>query len=120
MYVGVLRVRFALHDNHSLKGKRRFALSMKQKLRNAFNVAVAEVADQDSHDRLTLAVVAVSGDRRRLESQMTKALLKVEAVSDEDIVDSQVEIFAAEGGEEYIPDPLRDPLQDLEENRAQD
>lgn len=116
MYVGVLRLRFALHDNHSLKGKRRFALSMKQKLRNAFNVAVAEVADQDTHDRLTLAVAAVSGDRRRLESQMTKALLKVEAISDEDLVDSQVEIFAAEGGDEYVPDPLRD----LEENLAQD
>jgi len=116
MYLGVLTVRFALHDNHSLKGKRRFSLSMKQKLRNSFNVAVAEVADQDAHDRLTLAVAAVSGDRRRLESQMTKALLKVEAISDEDIVDSQVEIFAAEGGDEYIPDPLRD----LEADHAQD
>lgn len=109
MYVGVLRVRFALHDNHSLKGKRRFAASMKQKLRNTFNMAVAEVADQDSHDRLTLAAVAVAGERKRVESQMTKALSMVEAVSDEDILDSQVEIFVAEGGEEFDPgdDPHR-------------
>jgi uncharacterized protein len=98
MIIGVLTLRFALHDNHSLKGKRQFAASLKQKLRNHFNAAVAEVDDQDLLDRLTLAVVVVSGDGVRVQSQLSKVLAMVEAVSVEDLVDAHQEIFAADGG----------------------
>ena len=67
MVVGVLTLEFALHGNDSLKGKRRVAQSLKMKLRNKFNVAVAETAMQESWDTLVLAAVTVSaawgGDR---------------------------------------------------------
>ena len=38
MVIAVLTVEYALHGNDSLKGKRRVANSLKQKVRNTFNV----------------------------------------------------------------------------------
>ncbi len=96
MVVGVLRLEFALHGNDSLKGKRRVASSLKQKLRNRFNVAVSEVEAQDSLTRLVLAAVNVGNDRTYLESKLTKAVLMVEAVTPEELVDSDMEFFVAE------------------------
>lgn len=48
MIIGVLTVEYALYGNDSLKGKRRVANSLKQKVRNTFNVAIAEAGTEDS------------------------------------------------------------------------
>ena len=48
MVIGVLTVEYALHGNDSLKGKRRVANSLKQKVRNTFNVAIAEAGTEES------------------------------------------------------------------------
>lgn len=48
MIIGVLTVEYTLHGNDSLKGKRRVANSLKQKVRNTFNVAIAEAGTEDS------------------------------------------------------------------------
>ncbi|BBD07919.1 DUF503 domain-containing protein [Desulfovibrio ferrophilus] len=95
MILGLLRLDFRLHGNRSLKGKRQIANSLKQKLRNKFNVAVSEVEAQDSLDRLVLAVVTVSPESRRVESQLQKALNHAQAATSEELIDSQVEIFSS-------------------------
>lgn len=94
MVVGILTLQFTLHGNDSLKGKRRVAQSLKQKLRNKFNVAVAEVAMQDSWDTLVLAVVTVSPDHTRARSLLQKALLMTEAATDAELTDDDIEIIA--------------------------
>ena len=48
MVIAVLTVEYHLHGNDSLKGKRRVANSLKQKVRNTFNVAIAEYGTEDS------------------------------------------------------------------------
>ena len=50
MVIAVLTVEYHLHGNDSLKGKRRVANSLKQKVRNTFNVAIAEYGTEDSPD----------------------------------------------------------------------
>ena len=57
MIIGTLRLEFRLHGVFSLKEKRKSANSLKQKLRNTFNVSVAETEAQDSHQTLVLGVV---------------------------------------------------------------
>lgn len=94
MMIGVLRLEFALHDNDSLKGKRSFANSMKQKLRNKFNVSVSEIESQDSHTRLVLGVVTCGPDTAAVQGRLTKALNMVEAASTEDLVDCSTEFFS--------------------------
>ncbi|MFW5487008.1 MAG: DUF503 domain-containing protein [Desulfovibrio sp.] len=94
MFIGVLRLEYHLHGNDSLKGKRRVAASLKQKMRTKFNVAVSEVESQDDHARLVLAAVTVGPDTKVVEGRLQKTLNMVEAVCDEDLVDSSVEIFS--------------------------
>lgn len=93
MHVGVLTLEFTLHGNHSLKGKRSVAQSLKRKMRNRFNVSVAEVADQESHTSLVLAAAMVSGDYKRLESTLNKVLCMVEDISPEELTGSDIEIW---------------------------
>jgi uncharacterized protein YlxP (DUF503 family) len=95
MIIGVMTLRFRLHGNDSLKGKRQVAQSLKQKLRNTFNVAVSEVEAQDELSRLVLAVVTVSGETARAESTLSKALSLVEAASPVELVDVSTEVFSA-------------------------
>jgi hypothetical protein len=96
MVVGVLKLTFQLHGNRSLKGKRSVALSIKRKLRNKFNVAVAETELQDVHDTLVLSVVTVAGDYKIAQSRMAKVQTMIDAASPEEIVDSEIEYFSAE------------------------
>ena len=96
MVVGVLTLQFALHGNDSLKGKRRVAQSLKQKVRATFNVSLAEVGSENSMDHLRLAVVSVSNDKRHLESRLTKCLSMMEAICPEEMVYSEISIQGEE------------------------
>lgn len=92
MFIGTLGVEFHLHGNESLKDKRRVANSIKIKLRNKFNVSVAEVFSENDMGRLCLAVVSVSNERRHLESRLNKCMLMLEAVCPEEMVYSEIDI----------------------------
>ncbi|MDD3312334.1 DUF503 domain-containing protein [Pseudodesulfovibrio sp.] len=94
MIFGVLTLEFRLHGNRSLKDKRKVALSLKQKLRNKFNVAVAEVDALDVHDKLVLAVATVANETKRVESSLAKALAMVEAISPAELTRCNTEIFS--------------------------
>lgn len=96
MFVAVLTVEFNLDGNDNLKAKRRVANSLKQKARNTFNVAVAEAGTENSLTRLRLAVVSISNSESHLRARMDKCCLMLEAVSPEEMIDSEVEIYAAD------------------------
>lgn len=96
MVIGVLSVEYQLHGNDSLKGKRSVANSLKQKVRNKFNVSIAEVGSENSLTRLSLNVVSVSNSERHLQSRLTKCLSMMEAVCPEDMTFSDMEFFGVE------------------------
>ena len=79
MFVAVLTVEFALDGNDNLKAKRRVANSLKQKVRNRFNVAIAEAGTENSLTRLRLAVTSISNSESHLRSRMDKCALMMEA-----------------------------------------
>lgn len=93
MIIGVLTLEFRLHGNRTLKEKRKVALSLKQKLRNKFNVSVAEVEAMDSHDTLVLGVVTTANETKRVESRLAKALAMIEASSPAELTRCNTEIF---------------------------
>jgi uncharacterized protein len=95
MIIGVLSFTLRLHGNRSLKGKRQVASSLKQKLRNKFNLAVSEVEAQDEHERLVLAAVTLSNETARVESTLQKALAMVEGSVSEEIADVSIELFSS-------------------------
>ncbi|BDQ35684.1 hypothetical protein SYK_00440 [Pseudodesulfovibrio nedwellii] len=94
MIIGILHLEFRLHGNHSLKGKRKVAVSLKQKLRNKFNVSVAEIEAMDVHDKLVLGVVTTANATERVESRLAKALSMIEAISPAELIRCNTEIFS--------------------------
>ncbi len=61
MIVGSLRVRLFIREARSLKDKRQVVLSIKDRLKDRFNVSVAEVEAQD-HRQLAILGVAMVGN----------------------------------------------------------
>lgn len=73
MVVGVLKLRLMLFDSHSLKEKRRVVKSLVERTKNRFNVAVAEVGDNDVHDRAVIGLVTVANDGPFVNSVLDQA-----------------------------------------------
>lgn len=92
MFIGSLMVEFSLEGNDNLKAKRRVANSLKQKTRNAFNVAIAEAGTENSLTKLRLCVVSISNNENHLRGRLDKCALMMETVCPEPMVDSEVEI----------------------------
>jgi uncharacterized protein YlxP (DUF503 family) len=74
MHVGVARVALHLAENSSLKGKRVVVKSVVQRVRNRFNVAIAEIDSQDAWELITLGIVCVSDDRRHTNEMLSKVI----------------------------------------------
>jgi len=61
--VGVLTLELRIEHEHSLKEKRHVVRSLKDRLREKFNVSVAEIDDMDLHNSAVLAAAVVSPSR---------------------------------------------------------
>ena len=79
MHVGVARVALQLAENSSLKGKRMVVKSIAQRVRNRFNVAVAEIDTQDLWEVITLGIVCVSDDPRHANAMLSKVIDFIES-----------------------------------------
>ncbi len=93
MTVGVLTLELAVFDAQSLKDKRRVVLSLKQKLRNRFNVSVAETRYHDLPKRCCLVVVMVAHESRPLHSQLDKIVDLVRRTGGMSLLDYQREML---------------------------
>jgi uncharacterized protein len=71
--IGVLTLELRLEHAHSLKEKRHVLESLKARLRQKFNVAVAEIDYQDLWQRSVVAAVTVSHDRGFAEKVLRAA-----------------------------------------------
>jgi uncharacterized protein YlxP (DUF503 family) len=65
--IGVLTLDIHVEHSHSLKEKRHVVKSLKDRLRERFNVAVAEIDHLDSWQTSVVAAVTVSNDRVHAE-----------------------------------------------------
>jgi uncharacterized protein len=93
MFIGVCTIELHVPDSGSLKTKRQSLRSLKDRIRNKFNVSVAEVADNDLWQKASLAVAAVSNDKAHLNQTMDHVLNLVRAVPELSLLDYQIEIF---------------------------
>ena len=93
MVVGSMKIELFLHDNRSLKGKRKIVKSIVNKTKNKFNVAIAEVGSNDKWQKIELGVSAVGNDRRHIDSSLNNVLVFIDSLFLAEIVDSEIEIF---------------------------
>ncbi|MHC4542705.1 MAG: DUF503 domain-containing protein [Planctomycetota bacterium] len=69
MIVGVMTAHLSLQGITSLKGKRSIVKSVVGRLKNRFNVSIAEVDHQDSKSSAVIGVAVVSNDSRFIDQQ---------------------------------------------------
>jgi len=69
--VGILTLEILVEHSHSLKEKRHVVKSLKDRLRERFNVAVAEIDHLDSWQASVIAAVTVSNDRVHAEQVLS-------------------------------------------------
>ena len=93
MIVGVLTVELAIFEAQSLKDKRRVIQSVKQRLRNGFNVSVAEVAYGDLPKRCRLGIVTVSNESRHVHSSLDKIVDMIRRVGGMTLLDYERELL---------------------------
>ena len=92
--VGVLTLELRLENSHSLKDKRQVVLSLKERLRHKFNVAVAEIDYEDLWQRAVVAAVTVSGDRVHAEKVLRSVEDEAAAMLGAELAESTVEWLA--------------------------
>jgi uncharacterized protein YlxP (DUF503 family) len=94
MQVGLCRVTLRMPENGSLKEKRRITKSLVERLRSRFNVAVAEVDDNDAWKIATLGAVCVSNEAGHANETISKVAAYMEAArGDWHVVDVHTEII---------------------------
>ncbi len=94
MNVGVAQVSLRLPENLSLKGKRQVLKSIISRVRNKFDVAIAEVDDNDDWQLMTIGISAVSNDRRFTNSVLSNVVEFIEKARFEaEMLDYEIEII---------------------------
>lgn len=93
MNVGILQIALLVRSAHSLKEKRRVVKSLKDRLRQAFNISIAEVGSQDTWQSADLGVAMVGTDVKFVNQVLSQVMNHIEAERDVEIVDSQMEIL---------------------------
>jgi uncharacterized protein YlxP (DUF503 family) len=93
MIVGAAVVELHVHGSHSLKEKRGVVRSVVGRLRNRFNVSVAEIGGQDTWQRAVLGIAATGNDRTYVRGQLRKALEFIEDMHLAEVTGSDVELL---------------------------
>ena len=93
MVIGCCSVKFYLHGNNSLKGKRRVVRAIKDRLKNDFNISVAEVGNQDVWQSINLGISAVGVDQAYINGLLSKVIDAIDRMNLAEIVDCKTEIL---------------------------
>lgn len=94
MFVCVARLTLQIPESSSLKAKRQVLRRITDRVKARFNVAVAEVDDQDLWQKATLALAVVGNERRHVDEQMEKIIHFVEEMYVAPLLTRQTEIMA--------------------------
>ena len=93
MTVGTLYLDLLVPDGQSLKEKRSVLKSVKDQLRQQFNIAVAEVEEQDRWQRAGLGVATVGSDRRYVNGLLSQVVEWIRASRLVELIDYQLELY---------------------------
>ena len=91
--IGLLTIETHTPHSRSLKAKRMVVKAIKDRLRDRFNVAVAETGYQELWQRSILSAVTVGSDRKVLETVLVAMARDIEERHLEELVDTHVELI---------------------------
>jgi len=95
MIVGTLRVRLLIREARTLKDKRQVVKSIKDRLRNSFNVSVAEVDALDNRQMAELGVAMVSNEAHHVKGTLGQIVEALRSQPIAEFVDGEQEVAGA-------------------------
>jgi uncharacterized protein YlxP (DUF503 family) len=93
MIVGICTIELHLRETRSLKAKRQVLKSITTRVKNNFNVAIAEVDYHDIWQRSLLGVAVVSTAHDHANGILSKVVNFVESMYIADLLDYHIEIW---------------------------
>lgn len=93
MIIGVLTLELHLGEANSLKDKRRILKSLIDRIKNRYNVSVAEVGEQDLWQRSTVGISMISCEQAHVHKVLASVIKFVEAQDTVLITNFQTELL---------------------------
>jgi uncharacterized protein YlxP (DUF503 family) len=93
MIVGVCTIELRMRESRSLKAKRQVLKSIVTRVKNNFNVAIAEVDYQDKWQHAVLGVAVVSTAQDHANGVLSKVVNFIESMYIVDLLDYHIEIW---------------------------
>jgi len=90
--IGALHLELILHQCQSLKDKRSALRKIQSRIRNAFEVSVAEVGGQDLWQRAEIGIVTVGSDRVVVNQVMDRVLNFVDSLGMAELINHKIEL----------------------------
>ena len=96
MRIGACHLTLRLAESHSLKDKRQVVRSLTARLRNRFNVAVAEIDENDRWQIASIGIVCVSNSAHHVQAMLSEVMAFVERERlDAEILEYDIEVIEA-------------------------
>ena len=89
MIIGSLRVRLLLRDARTLKDKRQVVQSVKDRLRQSFNVSIAEIESLDQPRSVVLGMAMVCNETHPIKQVFSEIVNALKAHPIAEFVDSE-------------------------------
>ena len=93
MIVGLCTVELYLPESQSLKAKRQVLLSVKDRVRDRFNVSIAEVGDQDLWQKAVLGIASVANERKHVNQVLDQVVNLIRSIPMVDLIQCQIEFL---------------------------
>ena len=93
MVVGVCHLDLLITESNSLKGKRRILKRVITRVKNKFNVSIAEVGNHDLWQSAQIGFCIVGNDKRFINSSLDKVVNFIEELNSAEIVKSEIELL---------------------------
>ncbi len=96
MVVGAAQVELHVHASRSLKEKRSVIRGVVRRIRNEFNVAVAEVGGQDTWQWAVLGLAAVGHDGTSVRAILERVVEFIEGLHLAEVRDHSISVLGAD------------------------
>jgi len=93
MVVGTGKIKFKLYGVNSLKEKRSIVKSIINRIKNKFNISIAETDYNDSHLWAEIGFSIIGNDSRIVNSKLDKVFNLADDIGLAQITDTQMEII---------------------------
>ena len=93
MVIGFLLLDIHFPLSHSLKEKRKRLNKIKDRFKNRFNVALAELEYQDKWQRAKIGFVTINTEKKVVERLFNRIIIEADENIDGEILDHQIHYF---------------------------